>query len=72
MYSRVGGFLTFLHFLTKGKQRCVVTLVKTWKIAKKKFIGSIYLYHRGQDFLGHALYTGQKIFFTMWVGYQKA
>jgi hypothetical protein len=34
--------------------------------AKKYFFWSTGLKRRGHDILGHALYGGKKIFFTMW------
>jgi hypothetical protein len=65
MCSRVGRFLTFFTFLNKRHAGIRVLLVKTWKI-QKRFFRSIDLYRRGHYILGHALYRGQKICFTMW------
>jgi hypothetical protein len=44
-------------------QGSVVLLVKTWKIAKKKFFRSIDLYRRGHYILGHVLHRGKKKIF---------
>jgi hypothetical protein len=61
LYSRVGRFWTFFYSFKKSKQRSVVPLVKAWKIVNK-ISGSIDLYRRGHDFLGHTIYRAQKFF----------
>ncbi len=48
----------------KIRRRSVVSIAKVRKMAKKEF-PSIDLLRVAPDLIGHSLYKGQKIFFTM-------
>jgi hypothetical protein len=58
----MGRFLAFKHFLRKASGDLFYPF---WKMenSKKIFFEFIDLYRRGHDFLGHALYKGQKVVF---------
>jgi hypothetical protein len=49
----------------KGKQRCVASLAKVWKIAKK-FLRSIDLYRRGHTFSVMQYIMVHNYFFLEW------
>jgi hypothetical protein len=51
----------FFTFSTEGKQRSIVFTCKSVENSNKKCIGSIDLYRRGHDFLGHELYKGSNL-----------